>query len=72
MIQFSAHFRVSYNHARPVIFEHDNVMQLARGFLKHPLTTLDDSRFVVSVEYLACRRESSGNVSDDRNSVSSI
>ena len=50
--------RVAYNHSRPLAFVEDNILQLARGLLKHPLSKLSDSRFVVSVELMACRRES--------------
>jgi len=50
--------RVAYNHSRPLAFVMDNILQLARGLLKHPLAKLSDSRFVVSVELMACRRES--------------
>ena len=50
--------RVGYNHGRPIALMEDNILQLARGLLKHPLSKLSDSRFVVSVELIACRRKS--------------
>lgn len=49
--------RVAYNHGRPVAFLGENIMQLGRGLLKHPLSLLSDSRLVVSVELQACRCE---------------
>jgi hypothetical protein len=51
--------RVAYNHAKPFAFHGDDPGRFGRKFLQHPLSNLDDSRFVVSVELQAGRGESS-------------
>jgi hypothetical protein len=50
---------VAYNHAKPFAFHGDDPGRFGRKFLQHPLSNLDDSRFVVSVELQAGRGESS-------------
>jgi hypothetical protein len=47
--------RVAYNNARPLAFQDDNIFRLGRGILQHPLSNIYDSRFVISVEFQACR-----------------
>jgi hypothetical protein len=47
--------RVAYNHAKPFAFHGDDPGRFGRKFLQHPLSNLDDSRFVVSVELQAGR-----------------
>lgn len=47
--------RVAYNHARPLAFHSDVSRRLGRKFLQHPLSNLEDSRFVVSVELQSAR-----------------
>ena len=49
--------RVAYNHAKPFAFHGDDPGRFGRKFLLHPLSNLDDSRFVVSVELQAGRGE---------------
>jgi hypothetical protein len=51
-------YRVAYNHAKPFAFHGDDPGRFGRKFLQHPLSNLDDSRFVVSVELQAGRGES--------------
>lgn len=47
--------RVAYNHARPLAFHSDVSRRLGRKFLQHPLSSLEDSRFVISVELQSAR-----------------
>ncbi|RSH89151.1 hypothetical protein EHS25_002263 [Saitozyma podzolica] len=49
-------YEVAYNNARPLAFQDDNIFRLGRGILQHPLSNIYDSRFVISVEFQACRR----------------
>lgn len=46
---------MAYNHAKPFAFHGDDPGRFGRKFLQHPLSNLDDSRFVVSVELQAGR-----------------
>jgi hypothetical protein len=51
-------YEISYNHALPILFPSQRGRsQYARGLLEHPLSTLHDSRLVVSVEMCEVRGE---------------
>lgn len=57
-------YRISYNHALPVLFpsqQGGKRTQYARELLDHPLSTLYDSRLVISVEMCEVRGEPATN-----------